>query len=1653
MPPKLSDPVAQSITAHKGHITRRVRAIQSLLPAVPNLTSVQEALRDEVKKLAGQYTEIEKLYDQYTQQAIARGDSDEELAKISQRQDEVAKVCQDAKLLAFNALATVTPATNAPGPQAQAAPVPAPPMQLDIADSIKPEPLGLSHTPDEFRLWREQFEAYHGVAQLDRFTNDQQRVCLAKCLDKQLVIRLRDACPPGTPVMGATASCLAALSVEFTQKYPLFQRRHDFFKCTQQPGQSMSDFLAQLHQRGREADLQNMGVDDIYAFRYITGSVDAKLQGLLLKEVNPSLEKLKTLILNYETRQSSLDSLQPTAVAEVAAVRPIAEVAAVRPTQGKQKSKGLRTPKPGQKCFRCASSEHLRPDCPLKKEAVSCLKCGKQGHVKEVCQSKGSVAATESPEVASVGPDASVNEVRPSIQSTPLFGCQLEHEGRRHLVKAFPDTGSCCTLVSQAFVRRIGAHPEPYSGSLSAVNGTAVPLVGILRAKIMIRGSAASVEAFVCPSQQHDFILSWQDLIRLGIVHPSFPNPIETTAAVAVDEKHNCTIVREMLETYADVFSDTLGERAITGDPMHIHLRQDLTVQPQKQLTARQVPCHLREKADALVQKLMQAGVLAPVDIPTDWISPGHFVPKPNGDVRLVTDYTKLNKYVKRPVHPFPSTKDILQSLSPDTKLFAKVDCTHGYFQVPLDYESSLLTTFLLPSGRFRYTRAPMGLNASSDEFCRRSDLAFNGIPGVSKIVDDGLIQASSPVQLRERLHILLQRCRDHGITLSKKKFAVGTEVTFAGHIIGVDGVRPDPQKVEALSSFPTPTNVTQLRSFLGLAQQLASFVPNLAMASEPLRQLLKKGVVFQWLPEHDTAFTLVKDILTGPLLVQPFDRTLPTELHTDASRLFGIGYLLLQRNKDGTSRLIKCGSRSLLPAEGRYATIELECLAVQYAVQHCHFYLQGADNFSVVTDHQPLVGLFQRSLHDISSPRLQRLREKLMGYNFTLSWVKGKTHMMADALSRSPLPSCNATAVEWVPFVKAVDNEYRELVHALKSDVSDVPPGNTDAQRLKRQWASLTVKNVDGVDMIFRGEQLLVPQSHRQEVLRQLHLGHPGRDKMMQSARRSYFWPGMKNSIGQMVLECEPCQRRLPSRQKERLLTTPDATHPMELVGMDLCTFAGKTYLIMIDWYSGFPFCQVLRSTTTAAILRVIHGWFLLFGFPRVIRSDNGPQFRTEFKEYCTRNGIEHSPSSPYHPSSNGLAESAVKLVKILMEKCAQDKAPFEEHLHALRNIPRKDGVVPAQLFHGRHIRSSLHPDPTQTFLPISDYDRSALLERKREHRQAAYDAINESLPTHSVFHVGDRVLVQNAQSGKWDMRGFVKAACGERSYCIQLSDGREIERNRRFLRLLEPSRCVSPLTTASAATSPTPLVSQGNASISSIDTWCSSTPSLPVREQLSSHSHLQSWVPPPPSFSLLPLRSRWSATNSVDSISLRSTSQLSTSASPSLPCSSSLPPLPTSSPRRSATGTNAAVSVTLPGRLRTLSSRNSDPDPVHVISGRSLRPGLSATPALPAPTGAATATSTRTQSTRTTASLTSSSCPTRRLHAASLSQFLVRLRPRPHAQLSPPHPSTRCRDPPEDRQHHVQHDERREEHQQRDHHGRFHPHRHQSFPSHSQR
>ena len=554
--------------------------------------------------------------------------------------------------------------------------------------------------------------------------------------------------------------------------------------------------------------------------------------------------------------------------------------------------------------------------------------------------------------------------------------------------------------------------------------------------------------------------------------------------------------------------------------------------------------------------------------------------------------------------------------------------------------------------------------------------------------MDDGLIQAPNEKVLLQRVEEVLQRCREHNIKLSFDKLAWGTDIKFAGYRVSADGVKPDEDKVSGIAQFPTPKNITDLRAFLGLANQLGSFLPNLSQSCVKMRELLKKGIAFLWTDDHEEEFQKVKHLLTSPLMVKPFNPAMTTALLTDASRLNGMGYALVQFWPEDRKKmnLIQCGSTSFTPTQQNYATIELEALAIKWGIEKCSYYLKAMPSFIVVTDHKPLKGIFAKDLQDMTNQRLVNFREKLVDYNFEVEWDAGKNHLIADALSRAPVNDAEVNMLEEVfadidealclkvsedPALQLLydaaekDETYQCLIAALRTNnPSEVP---SDFQGV---WADISL--MDDALLVVDGNKIVVPQSARKEILRLLHLPHTGVVKTIENARQLYFWPTMRNDIKQHIASCAACIRLLPSQPQEPLQLS-SAKEAMEKVDADFFSNAGQDWLVMVDRFSGYSFVQKFAHGTVAEkLVTVLQSWFFEYGLPKEIRSDNGPQFTSStFKDFCNKFNIKHVTSSPHHHEANGVAEAGVKNIKYLMQKCQDQGESFPLALMEWKKLP----------------------------------------------------------------------------------------------------------------------------------------------------------------------------------------------------------------------------------------------------------------------------------------------------------------------------------------------------------------------------------------------
>ena len=810
---------------------------------------------------------------------------------------------------------------------------------------------------------------------------------------------------------------------------------------------------------------------------------------------------------------------------------------------------------------------------------------------------------------------------------------------------------------------------------------------------------------------------------------------------------------------------------------------------------------------------------------PSDWCHPVVIVAKKGTDEkRLTVDFKKLNDQVRRPAHPTRTPRDVVANIG-DAKFFTKLDARHGYWQVPLSEVAIPLTTFMTPWGRYRFLRNPQGLISAGDEFNRQTDCAFE-VPNFAKIVDDCLAYDADFGSHVEHVRQVLTCARQHGITISPKKFEFGVrKVDFCGFHVTEEGFTVDDDKIAAINDFPMPTNRTDLRSFMGLVNQFGEFTPRLADVMQPLRPLLKTSNKFVWDDTHTGAYTRTKDLLVSPPVLAYFQPGLETRLETDASRTNGLGYALMQRHGNDW-RLVQCGSRFITDTESRYAMVELECLGAVWAMQKCRIYLAGLQ-FTLVTDHQPLVTIFNcHSLNQIENPRLQRLVLKTRMFQFRTIWQKGSQHAVADALSRAPVntPTSDDTPGEEDPqyaspairaCLRHTDSSqpclsFVAVQNAAKADpeyqqlVDTVTEGFPVAQSklpvyLKPSWNGREQLSVDS-GVVLKGQWIVVPSVLRQQVLTDLHKSHQGIARTKSRARQIVYWPKLTVDIECTVRGCPQCREHQASQPHEPLMNDHTATYPFRSTSADLFSCQGWEFLTYVDRFTGWPhIVRTRRSTSSHDVIVQLRRLFSDVGVPSELVTDGGPQFSShKFSkfEFCERWGVRHQMSSPHYPQSNGHAEASVKAMKSLIAKTTMngdlDMDAFRQALLEWRNTPDASGRSPAQKLYGQPLQSFVFAH-SSSFAPEWQLQADIADSRAESLSAATEHSFNESSRSQKKLQIGTSVDVQDARTKRWSKRGVIVAIGKHRDYFVKLPSGRVYWRNRRFLRPFVPPIAVA--------------------------------------------------------------------------------------------------------------------------------------------------------------------------------------------------------------------------------------------------------------------
>ena len=372
----------------------------------------------------------------------------------------------------------------------------------------------------------------------------------------------------------------------------------------------------------------------------------------------------------------------------------------------------------------------------------------------------------------------------------------------------------------------------------------------------------------------------------------------------------------DIFEQYNDVFT---GLGCVKG-VVH-HIATDPAVKPVVH-PPRRVSALLRQKVKDELDRMERLGVVERVQELTEWVNSLVTVLKPNGKIRLCIDPKDLNRAIKREQYPMKTIDEVITRM-PNAKFFSKLDSTQGYWQVELDDENAKKCTFNTPFGKYRFNRLPFEISSAPEVFQTVMSQIFNGHDGIEVIVDDLLVWGKTKEQHDERLKRALEIARSSRIKLNKDKCIceIGLqEVTYIGHTLSSNGLKPDVNKVEAIRRIDTPDDKAAVQRFLGMATYLAKFIPNFSQLASPLRVLLEKNTAWHWDKPQQDSFEKLKVIITNAPVLKYYDVTKDVTIQVDASPN-GLGAVLLQDEHP-----VAYASRSLTQSEQNYAQIKKKC-------------------------------------------------------------------------------------------------------------------------------------------------------------------------------------------------------------------------------------------------------------------------------------------------------------------------------------------------------------------------------------------------------------------------------------------------------------------------------------------------------------------------------------------------------------------------------------------------------------------------------------------------------------------------------------------------------------------------------------------------------
>ena len=360
---------------------------------------------------------------------------------------------------------------------------------------------------------------------------------------------------------------------------------------------------------------------------------------------------------------------------------------------------------------------------------------------------------------------------------------------------------------------------------------------------------------------------------------------------------------------------------------------------------------------------------------------------------------------------------------------------------------------------------------------------------------------------------------------------------------------------------------------------------------------------------------------------------------------------------------------------------------------------------------------------------------------------------------------------------------EQDPVMQALKNTILIGWPDTKDQVPLtvRDYWnfrEELTLHN----GVLFKNQRIIIPHSLRSEMIARLHSSHLGTEACFRKTRDRIFWPDMTTQIKEAVAKCDVCAEYQTANPQQPMQTHKILERPWSRVGADPFSLYSKVYIVLVDNYSDFVEIDLLKNTNSSAVIKFLKAQFSRHGIPEVLVTDNGPQFVSgEFSEFATQWEFQHVTSSPYHPKSNGKAESAVKVVKSrLFKKAQRDNKDLWLSLLDYRNTPTTGmQTSPAQRLMSRRTKILVSISTNLLYLEVPEGVQHQI-QRKSQMAKIYHDRNVKVLPD---LEIGQEVRLALLQRGRPWKAGNCVEKLSDRSYMVK-ADGELFRRNRHDLK-----------------------------------------------------------------------------------------------------------------------------------------------------------------------------------------------------------------------------------------------------------------------------